>query len=116
MTDVEISKALALAIGWPHVQVLSKLGCVVRDNSECVWKAFDHRDWRVAAPVAERYNCFPKKSSFAGTHLAWIATVSGKATEYAETPQGAIARAVIKAHASPKGEPSEYRHDPKIKW
>ena len=78
MNDLEISKALALAIGW----------------TGGAWKMFDYRDWNVIGPIAERFDAFPKKlASMEG----WWADVFGKDARFADTPQKAIALAVIGA-------------------
>lgn len=92
MTDLEISKALALAIGWAKVQ----------ENSGAVWVTgdglywpheFNHREWSVAGPIAQRYNKFPyMHKTLAGVPdgkwVVWPDTI-------ADTPQDAIALAVI---------------------
>jgi hypothetical protein len=103
MTDLEISKALALAIGWkendddPDVQtVVPSHLCedvyleVWFENN---WCPFDYRDWNVIGPIAERYDCFPYKTYY-GKWTAWGGDCSD-CSEY-KTPQKAIALAVIK--------------------
>ena len=53
MTDNEISKALALAIGWPIVDVYT-WGIVVRERGDFAykaWRIFDYRDTAYQAIV-----------------------------------------------------------------
>jgi len=106
MTNLEISKALALAIGWAEDDLM------VSDNTlhACVyelpivdkrygWYVFDYMDWNVIAPIAQRYDCFPHKTS---AHQ-WVTTLAIKHDTKpwpfycADTPQKAIALAVIGA-------------------
>ena len=75
MTDIEISKALALAIGWTEDR-RDENGCLDPDVitegalfgqedgvfvwvDGSMWKRFDYRDPAVIWPIAERYNAFP---------------------------------------------------------
>ena len=99
MNDLEISKALALAIGWPEDQVsitqMSTDGiswvpaCVtVRPDGFKYGRPFWYTDWNVIGPIAERYDCFPW-SRMNGT---WATEVLGVGSE---TPQKSIALAVI---------------------
>lgn len=61
MTDLEISKALALAIGWapsnivPSNPKLKQFWVWIGHT----WKVFDYRDPAVIWPIAERYSLFP---------------------------------------------------------
>lgn len=97
MTDLEISKALALAIGWKLTDVIWHENKVEvwwydLDAWEFEWRTFDYRDWNVIGPIAERYDCFPHKSDALGwfiPHSFW--------NGYADTPQKAIALAIIGA-------------------
>jgi len=100
MTDLEISKALALAIGWAPEQVFfypatGQVDIVVEDEAENIeWaQIFDYRDWNVIGPIAERYDCFPLKAgdSWLSRYLWCGCGVR------ADTPQKAIALAVIAA-------------------
>jgi len=94
MTDLEISKALALAIGWKKAQMRTKekrLWLRTHGVFSGFWSPFDHRDWNVIGPIAERYNCFPAKDMY----RRWVAGVYPYT--YADTPQKAIAMAVIGA-------------------
>lgn len=98
MTDLEISEALALAIGWT-TQDMSRAaparGLVYINNpckrkrGECWWSEFDYRDWSVIGPIAERYDCFPYKN------CSGLWDVYSSSAEATETPQEAIALAVI---------------------
>ena len=89
MTDLEISKALALAIGWTTV---------VKRNEDVLveytphWRIFDYRDWLVIGPIAEKYKCFPE--FYNDGWYAWVGSDKGL---LADTPQKAIALAVIGA-------------------
>jgi hypothetical protein len=97
MTDLEISKALALAIGWESKCVIESAGDIyVETHLRRVnalswrWKRFDYREWAVIGPIAERYDCFPGKAWRGG----WYAGIE-LTQAFAETPQKAIALAVI---------------------
>ena len=98
MTDLEISKALALEIGWdqvlPNEDKTALKQCWVWTGS--YWRVFDYRDWAVAGPIAEKYNHFPFKHWQGPPYNGWY--VHGFTLERpAETPQKAIAMAVIAA-------------------
>ena len=88
MNDLEISKALALAIGWPQAAVYGMLGCMVSKGTG--WKSFDYRDWNVIGPIAEKFECFPEKYN-----EGWYAAVGYRKAVLENTPQRAIAMAVI---------------------
>jgi hypothetical protein len=90
MIDIEINKALALAIGWEHIGLSA-----LKEDAVCVrdvdgwWHTFDYRDWNVIGPIAEKYNCFPK-------HINSMWEIAHYGEIYrADTPQRAIAMAVI---------------------
>jgi hypothetical protein len=94
MTDLEIDKALALAIGYKLFDVKFDMWAVVVYNGS--WRVFSHRDWNVIGPIAERYDCFPLRLR----GRAWEAISRGKyklGFFNADTPQRAIALAVIGA-------------------
>lgn len=100
MTDLEINKRLALAIGWKAEHVLVFDGCMYVDVAQSPrsagWRVFDHRDGNVIGPIAERYNCFPRRNGLA--NLWWPPQiVAGKNIGHMmhETPRKAIALAVI---------------------
>lgn len=89
MTDhAEISRRLALAIGWPEKAITVTHGqCFIwlgRDG-----RGFDYRDPAVIWPIAERYNCFPYKTIDSGK---WF---SGSELARGDTAAEAVARAVI---------------------
>jgi hypothetical protein len=93
MTDIEIDRALALAIGneAAHVNVLGEgipqVWVQVDPRFEWAIRVFSHRDWNVIGPIAERYDCFPYQS----IHGGWVSA----ALSHHDTPQKAIALAVI---------------------
>jgi hypothetical protein len=96
MTDIEIDKALALAIGYKlfDVKFHDDMWAVVVYNGS--WRVFSHRDWNVIGPIAERYDCFPLRLR----GRAWEAISRSKyklGFFNADTPQRAIALAVIGA-------------------
>ena len=87
MTDLEISKALALAIGWDDLWVDKHGQLWVGLKSEELHEGiFNYRDWNVIGPIAERYESFPYKT----VSMGWVSKCN-----YADTPQKAIALAVI---------------------
>lgn len=94
MTDIEIDKTLALAIGWHPEQLWDRetyLLLPMRFDGFEHWQRFSHRDWNVIGPIGERYDCFPVESV---GKKQWASWVDGPVT-YADTPQKAIALAVI---------------------
>ena len=92
MTDIEISNALALAIGWKPKSIdthgTDSLWCYTGYK----WHRFDYRDWSVIGPIAEKYNCFPY--GYQTLRPEWECIVDD-VPYYADTPQKAIAMAVI---------------------
>ena len=97
MNDIEISKALALAIGWKKAQMRTKekrLWLRTHGVFSGFWSPFDYRDWNVIGPIAERYDVFPYKLIIGEKRGYWNAVSRGKDT-IADTPQKAIALAVI---------------------
>lgn len=102
MTDAEISRRLALAIGWREEQMETshRDGCVLLPGGVFeMWRNFDYRDPAVIWPIAERFDCFPHKRAGA---KGWSA-VTGEGWDfgfdfsYADTAAKAVALAVIKA-------------------
>ena len=87
MTDLEIDRALALAIGWRKTCESTKTFWVVEDSGNR--RVFTHKDWNVIGPIAERYDCFPWKDCRGD----WV----NKHYQHTTTPQKAIALAVIGA-------------------
>jgi len=98
MTDLEISRALALAIGWKMVNVLPDKS--TPHLMQCwlwighAWRVFDYRDPAVIWPIAERYDCFPDKITGGLNEGKWI-SFGQKNFATAETPSKASALAVI---------------------
>ena len=94
MTDLEIDKALALAIGWNGNCVRNIGEVVILYTKQYGWRVFSHKDWNVIGPIGERYNCLPFEDAF-GRWFSDIGTNGKKIGSY--TPQKAIALAVIGA-------------------
>jgi hypothetical protein len=92
MTELELNRKLALAIGWREDQMRVVHGelqvAFCPEIPIFMWEEFDHTDWQVAGPIAESRNMFPCQDN-AGKWSSdcWI-------TE-ADTPQRAIALAAI---------------------
>ena len=95
MTDLEINKALALAIGWTENKIeslppYSLLLIHVKFGYGTLSRTFDYRDWNVIGPIAKRYR------------LVVDFDDNSVCDEFCEnfyegdTPQKAIAMAVIK--------------------
>lgn len=65
MTDQEINRSLALAIGWPAervhigVNLIYISTAVTTLRQVATWHTFDYRDPAVIWPIAERHNRFP---------------------------------------------------------
>jgi hypothetical protein len=107
MTDFEhadISRRLAIAIGWPKHKIYDE-----GDGSFCsintsdmppikVWRDFDYRDPAVIWPIAERFDCFPAK--FESTQT-WACSISQWGiSKDTETAALAVAINVIDAKKS----------------
>ena len=88
-TDIEISKALALAIGWPAEDITDNFDTPQVFTPLVGWRVFDYRDWNVISPIAERYNVFPYHM-----HGYWETSMD-YGDFVADTPQKTIALAVI---------------------
>lgn len=92
MTDhLEISRKLAEAIGWKPEQMDVYGDELWIERLHNLRRRFDYRDWNVIGPIATRFDFFP-----------FLAIVHGKCywateTQFADTPQLAIALAVIAA-------------------
>jgi hypothetical protein len=112
MTDLEhadISSRLALAIGWPEHRLYSDGNEVHVNVSDMppihLWNDFDYRDPAVIWPIAERFNCFPRKSttSLGPLDKRWFTRIRNPAANYdqpfswGDTAALAVALAVIKA-------------------
>ena len=93
-SDIEIDKALALAIGWRKTCESTKTFWVVEDSGNR--RVFTHKDWNVIGPIAARYDCFPVEVYVnSGQWFSWVGNDGKNFT--ADTPQRAIALAVIGA-------------------
>lgn|SRR3990172_932904 len=100
MTDLEISKALAVAIGWGAKDCLSEIHdgvfyvqrWPIATTPGMRWSRFDYRDPAVIWPIAEKFDCFPF-ASLGG----WAAPMPGQYSdyEYTDTAAKAVALAVI---------------------
>lgn len=100
MTDIEINKALALAIGWKDHQIDTDRSEIFLCTSVATlysfssFQRFSHKDPAVIWSIAEKYNCFPeRRSEMIPTWLAWVEG-RGLPTE-ADTAAKAVALAVI---------------------
>ena len=91
MTDQEINRKLAQAIGYKRRVVWHRDWRCVSVLFDGRWEKFDFMDWRVAGPVAQRYDCFPHliDSEWFARCCDWL--------RISDTPQKAIALAVIAA-------------------
>lgn len=105
MTDAEISRKLALAIGYKRKHMMKNLEggiSVCRRGSPQGfplpgWYRFDYRDPAVIWPIAERYNRWPRKEGD-----VWTCDPSFTASITANTAAKAAALAVIKLHEGSK--------------
>jgi len=100
MTDLEISRALALAIGWEprRIFVTSDGRCGINrpqrigsPYSDAVY--FDYRDPAIIWPIAERYDCFPIHE---GLSFRAFVNVRRARLAWGDTPAKAVALAVIR--------------------
>ena len=95
MTDIEIDRALALAIGWERQHFMPTTDAIFVLQYG-MWHFFSHKDWNVIGPIAEKYDCFPLRLRGG----AWEAISRSKyklGFVKADNPQKAIALAVIGA-------------------
>ena len=101
MTDFEINKSLALAIGWD-------LECITWSYST-LWvgrRMFDYRDNAVIWPICERYDFFPiaRRNSKTGKIISWEGyykdALGFVRTIKADTAAKAAALAAIAAYGS----------------
>lgn len=96
MTDAEISRRLALAIGWRHVkESAAGIRALVSETGN-MWHAFDYRDPAVIWPIAEQFECFPMRIGG-----GWGAGFGG-CFMTAGTAAKAVALVVIKHHEGRK--------------
>ena len=98
MNDLEISKALVIAIGYlpVDVRIYSAIDDMLLVQRQAgilpIWRIFDYREWDVIGPIAEKYNAFPIMSS----NGTWSAsTEQCNWVDGMDTPQKAIAMAII---------------------
>lgn len=94
MTDAEISRRLALAIGWELADEL--MGHIYVWENDAPAKRFDYRDPAVIWPIAVRFNALPEKAWGA---RRWVVERWEPVYQYTETDTAAkaVALAVIKA-------------------
>jgi len=97
MTDAEISRRLALAIGWPVAKCsITHPWALVGHDRMTGFLIFDYRNPIVIWPIAERFNCFPIRVE--GGWTAW----SGARYCTTDTATKAVALAVIKRYEGSK--------------
>ena len=92
MNDIEISRRLALVIGYAPNQIMVDEGSVlvVRDGW---WDQFDHRDERTIFRIAARYRMFPQWDAYKQCWLVKKRTLS----TWSADATTCIALAVIEA-------------------
>ena len=97
MTDQEIDRALALAIGWKDEPNKMRVNELFESLQVWIgyWAKFSYRDWNVIGPIAEKYNMFPYRLRITEGRGYW--NVFTYKDNVADTPQKAIALAVIGA-------------------
>lgn len=99
MNDLEISRRLALAIGWApdNIRVSRDAVYVGMLFDVTYWWAFDYTDCEVIWPIAERFNAFPELDC--GTMQRWSARCWAPDGRYqiqiADTAAKATALAII---------------------
>lgn len=100
MTDAEISRRLALAIGYKPKQIRIEKRNVLVWNKQTIpgfefigWHKFDYFDPTVIWPIAERFNKWPRKEG-----NEWKCDPTLTETISADTAAKAVALAVIKLH------------------
>lgn len=97
-SDAEISRRLALAIGWTAEQMEESAngnGVLLPGSGGEMWRTFDYRDPAVIWPIAERFDCFPSKVA-CGDTTGWL-VIPGVVYDMQPTAAKAVALAVIKA-------------------
>ena len=96
MDDAEISRRLALAIGWEHVKESpARIRALVSETGN-MWHAFDYRAPAVIWPIAERFNCFPQY--YTSTKTWACSPAQWAVAQDADTAAKAVALTVIKHH------------------
>ena len=106
MTDYEISRKLALAIGWSENDIASfdghRISVYIGNHLERAafgpWRVFDYRNSSVIWPIAEKYGAFPENWGSSWRALCWNAS-KGMYSFSDEEPTAAkaVAMAVIGA-------------------
>lgn len=96
MTDQEINRKLALAIGWEPEQIKPN-GSSIFVRHCALWCMFNYRHWHTIGPIAQRYDCFPMQT----LDKEWFSYINGgRSSDCVDTPQKAIALAVIATHGA----------------
>lgn len=104
MTDAEISRRLALAIGWQESDIIDYpgqdyVGIRTMMVTPCV-RLFSFKFPTVIWPIAERFNCFPRY--YTSTNTWACSPAQWAANQDADTAAKAVALAVIKHHEGSK--------------
>ena len=106
MTDAQISKALALAIGWKESEIIDYpdqdyVGIRTRIVTPCI-RLFSYKFPAVIFPVAERFDCFPYKDENRSDGMRYAECINKETGAFglgwADTAAKAVALAVIAAH------------------
>lgn len=99
LSDYDINVLLAKSIGWKDEDTRpTKLkgvvvGLEVQDyKRNCVYRAFDYKDWNTISPIAEKYDLFPCRYTSNEPTARWC---SDSQSPEGENPQKAIAFAMI---------------------
>lgn len=106
MTNLQIDRALALAIGWQECELRDLGGSLSIDIGE--WRTFSHKDPAVIWPIAERFDCFPR---FVGRWFAYVQKYDETGADlvvdasWSDIAATAVALAVIEAN--PYGVPTK---------
>lgn len=98
MTDAQVSKALALAIGWQKSEIIDYpnqdyVGIRTKIVTPCV-RFFSYKFPAVIFPIAERFDCFP--AHIGGGEWRAYPLPSSTRPVFADTAAKAVALAVIK--------------------
>ena len=99
MTNIEIDRNLALAIGYlpdDVVLLVRKRHTFISVRHGFVWVPFSHQDPSVILPIMERHDCFPHKLAN-GEWASYFESMPGVAQGAHTNPRTAAALAVIKA-------------------
>jgi len=93
--DIEINKALAMAIGWTAERMMiGSSGLWLDRGIGHGGDKFDYRDPAVIWPIAERYNAFPRKTP-SGWGVLPAANRIWEGWDYHDTAAKAVAYVVI---------------------